>query len=352
MVCIRKFFDAAPNDNGGNAGGDGGAAAELEVKLADTPPATQAEPKLPEPIFTLEQIKEFGFDSKEALVSHLQKVKEENKPDAEKQKQANVEKATFLKFAAEENLINDDFNKYESLSSKAAKDLVFEKYVADWKEENPEIKDESEIAIQSKTDFENEYKLNSENEKAKTRGLAKIEREAKALKSPSENAWNTAKSQYEEFKKVNNEGKTFDSLVDGILKEVPEKLALKLKDGDQEIEFDVDLTKEQKTEIEKTFKNKKVFSNWYTSTPEERAEFKGKLSKKIEGFIKINTFDSAVQEALTKGVKIGTAKGSTTGAANPFHLTQGANRVETPVISLEDSNKKIADARARAKGNR
>lgn len=351
MDYIRRFFDATSDNGGGNAANDSSTTAAV-VDPTKVDQVIQDSPKLPEPAFTLEELKTFGFDSKEAFVAHLQKVKEDNKPDEEKQRQANIEKATFLKFAAEENLINDDFNKYESLSAKAARDLVFEKYVADWKEENPDIKDESEIAAQVKEDFENEYKLNSENEKAKARGLAKIEREAKSLKAPSENAWNTAKSHYEEFKKVNNEGKVFDNLVDGILKEVPEKLALKLKDGEQEIDFDVELTKEQKAELEKTFKNKNVFGNWYTSTPEERAEFKAKLSKKIEGFVKINTFDSAIQGALTKGIGIGTAKGSTTGAANSFHLTQGANRVETPVISLEESNKKMAEARQRARNNR
>lgn len=337
MNLIRRFLIADGNEGGGTAD---------PPTQVNQPPLDQSTPvaNIPESAFTIEEIKNLGFDSKEAMLAVIQKSKADTRSVEEKDKETQIEKAEFLKFAAENDLVNEDFKRYESLQAKADRDLVFEKYAAEEKKDNPDLTDQ-----EIKENFELDYKLNHEDTKIKAKAEAKIAKEAKELRSPAESAWQHANSEYDYHKKAASAVPGFDKMIDEIIKSsVPDKLVFKTKDGDQSIDVDVDLTKEQKAEVEKKFKNPKVFADWFNSTDEEKKAFKSKIEKKVEGFLKINLFDSGMQKSFDTGKGIGTKNGSNVGAVNPFPLvtnTQNTSGVSDDKISNEKAN----EARKRAK---
>lgn len=287
---------------------------------------------------------------KESIVN-----KEPDKTPDQIAKEAELEKAELIKYSAENDLMKvDDFNKFETLKAKADKDLVFDKFSTEVKDEiteevkaeNPDATEE-EISAKIKEAFEKEFPLESKNAKAKARAEAKLQREAKEIRTPLESTYNTAKERYSESREIVSKIPEFNKLMDDVIKDsTPEKLIVKTKDGEQEIDIEVELNKEQRAEIEKLFKNEKVFGKYYNSDEKEKGSFKASIQKKIEGYLKANHFDAAVSKGFEQGVKIGTAKGSTVGAKNPFPLQQGTKQ-EAKVVTLDESTAKVAAARER-----
>jgi hypothetical protein len=252
--------------------------------------------------------------------------KEPDKTAEQLSKEQEIEKAEFLRYSAKNDLLKiDEYNQYESLKSKADRDLVFENYLQEWKKENPDVKDESEIAAKAKEDFEDEYKLNSENEKAKNKGISRLAKEAKELKAPIESKYTTAKERFAEDREIVSKIPEFNKAIDEIIKEsTPDKIVVKTKDGEQVVDIEVELTKEQRAEVEKIFKSDKVFATYYNSDDAEKGTFKAK------------GFDT--------GKKIGIAQGSNVGANNPFPLKEDQKQ-ETKIVSIDESTAKVAEAR-------
>jgi hypothetical protein len=320
-----------------NAGEGGGGAAP--------PVVAPAAPVIPEDVQKeLTELRAF----KEQIAS-----KQPDKTPQQLAKDAEIEKAEFLKYGAENDLIKvDEYNQYESLKSKADRDLIFEKFSTEVKEElteelkgeNPDIT-EAEIEEKVKEKFESEYPVNSKNPKTKERAERKLARDAKELRTPLASKYETAQERFKEAQNIVSKIPEFNKAIDEIIKEsTPEKIVVKTKDGEQEIDIEVELTKEQRSEIEKLFKSDKVFANYYNSDEKEKGTFKAKVQKKIEGYVKANTFDSAVAKGFEVGKKIGTNQGSTVGANNPFPLKEGQKR-ETKVVSIDESTAKVAAQR-------
>lgn len=373
----RFLFDDAAGDKGGG-GGDDAAKAAADAKIASDAAAAEAtknsgqgdkgsgdgsknndaKPEPAKPFFTAEELKELGVENETAAKDLLRQLKakdrEANLPDADKLKKQNLEKAEFLKYSAENDLYKvEDYNKLESIKSKSDKDLVYENWFPKWKEENPGVAPD-QVESLAKEEFEEEYRLNSTNEKTKNRGIDKLKREASELRSPLEKSYNSAYERFSEDKKMLSKIPEFNKFMDELIKEAtPDKVVLfKTKEGEEEIAIDVELTKEQKDELGKTFKNAKVFSSFATNEEAKLGEWKAKIQKKIEGFIKINNFEAANKKSYDAGKGVGTKQGSNTGADNSFALQENGKRKDTPVISLEDSNKKIAEARERYRASR
>ncbi len=333
MRFISRFY----YDKDANEGAGGAAAA---------PPVTD-----PPPVVIPEDVQKELAELR-AFKETIAKTEPAKTPEQLK-KAAEVDKADFIKYSAENDLMKvDDITKFESLKAKADRDLVFESFATDIKDElteelkaeNPEIT-EAEIEEKVKEKFESEYPINSKNPKAKERAEKKLARDAKEIRNPLETPYTKAQERYTEFKKVNTEVPVFNKLMDEIIKEsTPEKIVVKTKDGDQEIDVEIGLTNEQRTEVEKIFKGHKTFGRYYNSSDEEKGKFKATIQKKIETYIKANIFEQAVAKGFEKGKGIGTAQGSTTGANNPFPLQQNKKQ-ETKVISLEESNAKAAAQR-------
>lgn len=141
MFYFPKFYyEEGTGDNG-----VGGA--------TDTIPPTGND--TPEPLLTSEMLKEYGLENKDQLMTILRQHKESNIPAGEKEKQEQLRKADFIKFSAENDLMKvDEVSAYETLKNKADRDLVFEKYLDEWKEDNPDVEDAEEIQAQARSEFE------------------------------------------------------------------------------------------------------------------------------------------------------------------------------------------------------
>lgn len=322
---------AAPSNEGENKGGQQNAAEPIKQILSD------------------EDLKNYGFDSPEALKTFLQKQKEENISPEEKLQKENITKANFLKFAAEQKLLNvEDYSQYESIKSKPDQEIVFENFVKEYKEDHPEITDEEELAEAAKEDFEYEYKLKEGlSESQKKKGLAKLARDAKELRSPIENKVLAAQDQFKEYGSYQETYPKFEKfLKESITKNTPDKTILfKAKDGEEEIPIEIELTQKERDAMFKEFSTPKTFQKFLNSNPEE---IQAILDKKMQGWVKLNKFDEINAKTFETGMGVGTKKGSTVGAENPFPLRQnGSNASLEGSETLEESNKKMSEIRQR-----
>ena len=319
----------------GAAEGAGGTAEIVDNNQQQEPIVEQVQaPTLPEDIAKeLEELrawKQANYKEPEKAAEVIAKEQEQDK-------------AEFIKYGVENDLFKiDELTQYESIKVKADADLVFESFLKEFKEENSEIVDEEALSEAAKAEFDATYKISSTNEKAKERGLAKLAKEAKEIRSPFESKVTTAQNSYTEEKNIRAKMPSFEKFIDSqIDKNVPEKVSFKIKKGEEELPIEVTLTKEDKEAIAKTFKTPKTFLQ-YNKSPEETATT---LDRKIQGWIKEHKFEEALSKAAETGEGLGIQKGSNAGADAPFALRQGAVRPAAKVLSLEESNNKIAKMR-------
>lgn len=336
MINLRFFY----NDGLENAGG--GIAEVVE-------PQAPQEPQVVDKIeLSIEQVKEWGFDSPEQLKEHFAKLKESNVPEDVKKKEEALDNLEFRRYAIANDLLKeDDFKNYESLTAKQAQDLVFEKYLADFKEDNPEIEDEEELLQAAKDDFETTYKLNSLSEKAKQRGLARIEKEAKELKNPVESSFLSAKEQFELAKTVAKTLPDFQNFVSEKVKQhTPDKAIIyKVKDGDVEIPVEIDITEEDRAAMVKEFSK---HTNFHKFTKGDKAAFEAELDRKMQGWVKLNKADEIYSKAIETGINIGKSKAQPVGAENPFPLVaKSSNASATGNKTLDEEIRESHNKAAR-----
>lgn len=345
------FYPKRFLESGNEAGGSGGNEAATSVtnvgennggeqKQEDQKP----EQKVSQPIFTDDELKSYGFDSHEALKTFLQKQKEENISPEEKLQKENITKANFLKFSADQKLLNvEDYSQYENLKAKPDQELVYESFLKDYKEEHPEITDEKELEEAAKEDFEYEYKLkNGLSETQKKKGLAKLARDAKDLRSPIESKVSAAQEQFKQYGSYQETYPKFEKfLKESILKNTPEKTILfKAKDGEDEIPIEIELTQKERDAMFKEFSTPKTFQKFLNAKPEE---IQAILDKKMQGWVKLNKFEEVNAKTFEVAMGVGTKKGSTVGAENPFPLKQNQSSVVSDETgTLEESNAKMA----------
>lgn len=268
------------------------------------------------------------------------------KPDEKSPEQLSKEKeqdrAEFIKYAVDNDLCNiDDITKYESLKVQSDADLVFPQFLQDFKEDNPEIEDENELAKAAKSEFESRFKINSPDEKIKAKGLSKLAKEANDIRSPYETKVKSAEVNYTKEKDINSKLPDFDKFVSSqIEKFAPNKISFKVKSGDQEIPVEIELSKADKAAIEKDFKSHKVFYQYNKNGVEETSK---SLERKINGWIRTNKFDLALEKAAAAFEEIGKSKGSNIGAENAFGVHEQA-RQQAVVVDIK-SNQEANNAR-------
>lgn len=289
------------------------------------------------PLFSEEEIKNFGFDNVDQMKQHLQQTRENRVPDETKKRNAEIEKAEFIKVATDEGLLNvDEFSAYENLAKKSDRDLVYEQFASQFKEDNPDATDEL-----TRTEFESEYKLDSDKEKSKARGEARLKKEAEDLRSPLSGKYNAAKEFVDNYKISTKELPTFYKFVDDLVNELtPETFSLakakdNTKDDEDELDIPVKFTKEQRDEISKLFKTPKHFNAYLDNKDKLKETLAPSLTKKINSIIKVNNFDSAVSYALTQGKGIGRKKGSNVGAEQPFAVVKNMPRKTVIELSTQ-----------------
>jgi len=336
---------------------EGGGSANPESTIVDEKVVTVVKPKVEEqikaevekPIITSDELKNYGFDSPEAFQNFLQKHKEESVSPEEKLQKENIIKANFLKFSAEQKLLNvEDYSQYENLKSKPDQELVFDSFLKDYKEDHPEIEDAKELEDAAKEDFDYEYKLkDSMSESQKKKGLAKLARDAKELRSPIESKVTAAEAQFKEYGTLQESYPKFEKFIkESISKNTPDKTILfKAKDGEEEIPIEIELTQKERDAMFKEFSTPKTFQKFLNAKPEE---IQAILDKKMQGWVKLNKFDEVNTKTFEIAMGVGTKKGSTVGAENPFPLRQQANVIS--IVSgetLEENNKKMQAQRER-----
>lgn len=327
-----RLFPIILYEDGAGGGAGGGANDTTNTENTESKVSTTVD--VTKPLFSEAELKEFGFDTPDQLKQHLRQFKENNIPDEEKKKKADQEKANFIKYSTDQNLMTvDEINQAELLQKKADRDLVYENWLPAWKEENPGL-EVSEIERLSKIDFDEEFKLNSTNEKAKSRGEARLAKEAKDLKSPFESKLNTAKKGYDDFKSMRAEYPIYKQFLTDLVTELTpdtltlfkgkvkisdDKVEVSDKEGD-DVEIPVTLTKAEREEIIKKFENQKTFASFLESKGKAKETLAPILKNKILSFLKVKHFDTVASKGYAIGKGVGLKNGSTAGAENQFGL--------------------------------
>ena len=221
--------------------------------------------------------------------------------------------------------------------------LVFDASIT--KEDNPEITDNEELIEAAKDEFNTEYKLDSKNEKLKERGLARLTKDANEIKSPFESKIKNAESVYSEEKKLKAEFPKFNSFIEDAIKRntAPKVTLFKGKEGEEEINIEIDLTKEDMAEIVKRIST----PNTYSKYTQDKEAVNKELDSKIQSWLKANKFEETIQKAAEKYKEIGAKSAPRVGATAPFALQGQAARKDVKVMTLEESHLKIAEARER-----
>lgn len=336
MFFIPKFFydDNATDGAGGNADNTTTTTDDKKTTTVDTTVDVL------KPLFSDEEIKGFGFDNLDQMKAHLQQTRESRVPDEQKKKAAELDKADFINVSTKEGLLTvDEFTAYESVTKKSDRDLVYEKFVTDFKEDNPDATDEL-----IRTEFESEYKLDSKNDKTKTRGEARMKREADEMRFPLVEKYTEAKSFHDNYKNGQKEQPVFYKFIDDLVQALtPETLNIaKAKDGEDEIEIPVTFTKEQREEIAKLFRTPKIYGEYLKNKDKLAETLSPSLTKKINSIIKVNNFDTAVNYAFKTAKGIAIKQGSTTGAEQPYGVVKNMPKMnidKTVQQTLDESDR-------------
>jgi hypothetical protein len=273
-----------------------------------------------------EMLKELGVDSMDALKERLKPKEDKPESPEEKEKRENLYRAEMQKYAVENDLMKPgEFTKLEAIKAKDDRSLVYESWLPAWKEENPDVKPE-DVDRQAKEDFENEYRLNSENEKTKARGLAKIEKEAKEMRTPLESSYNRVKQDFDEDRTVKNDLPDFNKKVAGFVQEnIPAKVKLfETKDGEDAVAVEIELTDEQRKDIYQRVSKKISNSSTYQLYKKGDLKQIQELAKReAEATIWAEHRESGLQKIAETFLKRGDEKGykrGSIGAKNPFPL--------------------------------
>lgn len=347
LLLPRFFYDDAANEGTGGKADD-----NQQQQSAENNQQQQAPPELPDDIKA--QLKELE-ELRAYKAANPQQAAAKTKEEIEKEEQ--LEKVNFRKFAVENDLAkDDDFVKYETLQQEKDSDLVFKDFLTQYKTDNPDA-DADTLEEDAKAAFNEQYHLTSENKTLKARGLKLLEKEAKDLRSPAESKIATAQTKYAtekeriKFEKEMTDvfEKKYRPFAEQTLKSIPTKLTYaKTKSGDDEVSVEIDVTAEDLKEVDEKFlRKRKAFDLFNEGKPEEA---KAKLLEKINSYLLNKKREDGNAQLAEKFEAIGLKKGSNVGAGNPYAL-----RDEARVISmkegetLEESNAKMARARANAR---
>lgn len=310
-----------------------------EVKIPEKeeviiPGAAEKEVDAPPPDPVRDLLKELNVESLEALKDLLKPKEGRVESPEEKEKRENLYRVEMQKYAVENGLMKpDDFVRLETIRAKDDQALVFESWLTSWKEENPDV-DPANVDRQAREDFESEYRLNSENEKTKTRGLAKIKKEASEIREPLEKSYTGLKNDFDEDRTVKNDYPDFSKKVTGFIQEnIPAKVKLfETKDGEDTVPVEIDLTDEQRKDIYQKVAKKVMNSSTYQLYKKGDTKQLQELAKKeAEATIWNEQREAGLSKIAETFLKRGDEKGykrGVIGAKNPFPLVGDGKKGE------------------------
>lgn len=301
-----------------------------------TPPAGEApngDETTLDPVKDL--LKQLNFESLDALKERLKpKDAERVESPEEKERRENLYKVEMQKYAVENGLMKpDEFVKLEGLKAKDNQALVYENWLSGWKEENPDV-DPSDVEARSKEDFNSEYHLDSDNEKKKSRGLAKIEREAKEIRNPLESSYTKVKTDFDEDREINRNLPDYNKKLAGFIQEnIPEKVKVfEHKVGEETIPVEIELTAEERRAIyEKVDKKLRNSSTYQLYTKNDLTQLADIAKREAEAEIWAVNRERSMKEIAEKFLKKGDESGykrGAIGAKNPFPLIKDGTKTD------------------------
>lgn len=246
------------------------------------------------------------------------KEPEKAKTSEELAKEKSIYDANLIQFAATTgDLKPEDFTKLDTLRSKADRDLVFEKFSADHKEDNPEA-DAEEI----QNAFDEEYKIKSANDKVRHRGEQRLTKEAGEIRSPLTNTYEKVKGRFDSENEVRQNYPAFSTKIEEIAAaSIPTKVdVFKDKDGEEEVLVDLDLTDAQRKDIAEKVTKKMNTPKTYELYKEGKLEDIQKKTKEVTEALIWKEFR---QDALKKVASTYNDRGvkkAKVGPNNPFPL--------------------------------
>lgn len=277
-------------------------------------------------------LKELNLESLDDLKARLKPKEDKVESPEEKEKRENLYRVEMQKYAVENGLMKpDEFVKLENLKAKDNRAIVYEGWLASWKEENPDV-DPEDVETRAKEDFEAEYHLNSTNEKTKARGLAKIEKEAKEMRSPLESSYTKLKQDFDEDRTVKNDYPDYSKKVTGFIQEnIPAKVKLfETKDGEETVPVEIDLTDEQRKEVYQKVSKKILNSSTYQLYKKgDLAQLQEIAKREAEATIWADQREAGLRKIAETFLKRGDEKGykrGVIGAKNPFPLIPGGKQ--------------------------
>jgi len=299
-----------------------------ETKTEDNTPNTN----VPDPVKEL--LKEFDVESVDALRERLKPKPEVVESSEEKEKRENLYKVELQKYAVEKGWMKpEEFTKLDTLKAKDKQALVYEHWFPSWKAENPDV-DPADIETRSKEDFESEYHLNSDNEKKKARGLAKIDKEASEILTPLESSFSKVKTNFDEDREIERNLPDYNKkLAKFIQDNIPEKVKVyEHKIGDEAVPVEIELTADERkaiyAKVDKKLRNASTYQLYTKNDLTQLAEI---AKREAEAEIWQTNRDRAMKEIAEKFLKKGDENGykrGAVGAKNPFPLVQDHKKVE------------------------
>lgn len=251
-----------------------------------------SKPEVPDDKVELERLRQEIAELKKAPPK---KEEAAQKTPEEIAKEKSLYEANLIQFAAaNDEMKPDEFSKLASLQAKADQELVFEKFAADHKEDNPEA-DEDEV----RAAFEDEYKIKSTNEKTRNRGASRLTKEAGEMRAPLVNSYEKVKNRFDSETQIRLTYPDYAKKLEGFASEsIPLKMEVfKDKDGDEDVSVDLDLTEVERKEITDTVSKS-------MQTPETYALYKeGKfdeIKEKVKNVTEVVLWNKHRNAALKK----------------------------------------------------
>jgi len=279
-------------------------------------------------------LEELGLESLDALKERLKPKEDKVESSEEIEKRENLYRVEMQKYAVEQGLMKpDEFTKLETLKQKDDRTAVYESWLPAWKAENPDV-DPADVETRAKEDFESEYHLNSTNEKAKARGLAKITKEATEMRSPLESSYTRVKTEFDEDRSIKNDLPAYNKALAGAIQEnIPAKVKLfETKDGEDTVPVEIDLTDDQRKEIyakvDKKLRNSSTFQLVKKGDLKQLQEM---AKREAEAEIWATQREAGLQKIAETFLKRGDDKGykrGSVGAKNPFPLIQDNKKMD------------------------
>jgi|GEM_PF-2182449 hypothetical protein len=324
--------NSSQQNQGGANPGDGNNAGAGDGKQQQDNQAGSQQNKQPDAISDL--LKEIGIESVDVLKQRLAAPPPaQNISPEEKEKQENIYRADLQRFAVENGGMKlEDFSKIEAVKAKADKDLVYENWLPEWKEENPDV-DPAEADKLAKEAFEDEYKLSSTNEKAKARGESRLKKDAAEIRNPLESSFNNVKGKFDELRSVQATYPAYSKKVnETVSASIPAELDVytgKINEGKEDEEtvpVKISLDDNDRKEIlksltEKFEKSPSAYALFKKGDAKSIEDFTAMIKSETENYVWAKKKDIGLKQVADDFLKKGIEK-ARIGATNSFAINQ------------------------------